>query len=106
MTGYTNGRLAGHKPTFGLMKDYTDHELTNFVAVIIDEYTSTPYTWSTWGHQCLDHVQAHVNGYASVYVLESDLRYSNPHVQTAQDTIERLNLIHMVEHSKLFFWGL
>ena len=34
-------------------------------------------------------------------IFESEMEYENPYIHTAQDTINRVDFTHMVEHAKL-----
>lgn len=97
-TGFT---FEDKEPTFGIVTDYTDKHLTQFVSLIIDEYTSIPGRWTTCGRQCSDHVSATEAGYPSAYIAESPDFYNNYDIRSFGDVINRLNVTHMLEHSKL-----
>jgi leucyl aminopeptidase len=99
-TGYTGDVPDGEIPALGLVADFTDKSLTEFVSLVIKEYTSNPFRYASCGGECSDHVSATDNGYPSAYVRASpDGR--NENVNTPLDTIETLNLGNMIEHVKL-----
>lgn len=102
MTGYTQGyRSAGLTPKFGVITDNVNTALTNFVRRIISAYTSVGTGDDRCGYACSDHASATRAGYPSAMIFESEMEYENPYIHTAQDTINRVDFTHMVEHAKL-----
>tara|TARA_R110002003_G_scaffold448_22_gene20019 strand:+ start:1535 stop:2074 length:540 start_codon:yes stop_codon:yes gene_type:complete len=104
MTGYTAGYTAHNiTPKFGLVTDNTDMSLTSFTRRIIDAYTSTEAGDTQCGYGCSDHVSATRAGYPSAFVFEGEMKTvnDNPYVHTANDTIEKLDFEHMLEHARL-----
>lgn len=99
-TGYTGDVPDGEIPALGLVEDFTDKSLTEFVALVIKEYTSNPFKYVSCSAECSDHVSATDNGYPSAYVRASP-EGRNGNLNTQADTLETLNLGHMVEHVKL-----
>ncbi|OSS51774.1 hypothetical protein B5807_03998 [Epicoccum nigrum] len=99
-TGYTRELPDNEVPAFGLVADFTDKGLTEFVSLVIGEYTSAPFRFALCGGVCSDHVSATENGYPSAYVRDS-VEGRNYHLNTPLDTVDTLNLTHMVEHAKL-----
>ncbi|KAH7085201.1 hypothetical protein BKA63DRAFT_528961 [Paraphoma chrysanthemicola] len=104
MTGYTAGYIARNMtPKFGLVTDNVDASLTNFTRRIIDAYTSTEAGDTECGYGCSDHVSATRAGYPSAFVFEGEMKTvnDNPFVHTADDTIDKLDFEHMLEHARL-----
>lgn len=102
MTGYTQKSLdSGHKEHFGIITDYTSQSLMQFTKKIIDLYCDIPYLDTQCGKICSDHISALMYGYPAIYVLESKVDLSNPFIHSAQDTIERIDYAHMLQHTKL-----
>ncbi|KAF2793437.1 Zn-dependent exopeptidase [Melanomma pulvis-pyrius CBS 109.77] len=102
MTGYIQGTLNAGKPeSFGIIVDYVDAALTEFVKIIANAYTSIPFVESKCGYACSDHGSASKAGYPSAFVFESAFENDNKAIHTAEDTIEKLSFDHMIEHGKL-----
>lgn len=104
MTGYTGGYAAHNMtPKFGLVTDNTNPSLNNFTRRIIEAYTGVEAGDTECGYGCSDHVSATRAGYPSTFVFEGEMRTvnDNPYIHTANDTIEKLNFTHMVEHARL-----
>ncbi|KAH3956437.1 peptide hydrolase [Parastagonospora nodorum] len=104
MTGYTAGYTSKNMtPKFGIITDYTDPALTNFTRRVIEAYTDTETGDSVCGYGCSDHVSATRAGYPSAFVFEGEMRTvnDNPYVHTANDTIEKLDFAHMLEHARM-----
>ena len=53
------------------------------------------------GYACSDHASASKAGYPSAFVIESDFTSSNKRIHTTQDTIDKLDFNHMLQHAKL-----
>lgn len=102
MTGYTKGMLdAGLPESFGLITDFTDAPLNEFVARVITEYTDIAFVESTCGYACSDHGSAMRSGYPASFVFEAPFQYRNPYIHTVNDTIEHIDFEHVVQHAKL-----
>lgn len=104
MTGYTAGYTSHNMtPKFGLITDNTDVSLNEFVKRIIGAYTNTEVAETSCGYACSDHVSANRVGYPSAFVFEGEMHTvnDNPYVHTADDTIEKIDFAHMIEHARL-----
>lgn len=121
MTGYTHGTIeAGEKESVGVITDYVDPGLTDFIKKIVTDYCDIPYVetkcksyrqqvrWScslmmisTGGYACSDHASASKAGYPSAFVIESDFKYSDKKIHTTEDKIEYLDFNHMLQHARL-----
>jgi leucyl aminopeptidase len=90
-------------PKFGVITDNTDAPLTNFTRRIIEAYTDTEAIDSICGYACSDHASATRAGYPSAFVFEDEMGTMNGYrsIHTANDTIEKLDFAHMVEHARL-----
>ncbi|SCU88783.1 LAMI_0D11298g1_1 [Lachancea mirantina] len=98
MTGYIQDKKDEH---IGIVTDYTDPRLTEFVKMIIDSYLEIPYKESSCGYACSDHGSATKNGYPAAFVIESEDSQTNRYIHTNMDTLDRLSLSHMVQHVRL-----
>lgn len=98
MTGYVKDPA---NERFGVITDFVDARLTNFVELIIKEYTQLPYIEDVCGYACSDHASGTKVGYPSAFVIEDKFSDINPFVHTIKDTMDRLSFDHMLQHAKL-----
>lgn len=102
MTGYLGKGISDpNEATFGLMTDYTDPHLTDFMKLVIDEYANITYTEDKCGYGCSDHASANKVGYASAFVMETPMNLANPFIHSVMDTIDRLSFDHMTQHARI-----
>ncbi|KAL8951365.1 MAG: hypothetical protein Q9222_002666 [Ikaeria aurantiellina] len=102
MTGYIHKTIAaGEKESVGVITDYVDAGLTEFIKKVITEYCEIPYILTKCGYACSDHASASKAGYPSAFVIESDFRYSDNKIHTTEDKIEYLSFDHMLQHARL-----
>lgn len=117
MTGYTKMTLeAGHPESVGVITDFTDPDLTEFIKRVIvavcllgsnlllltlNQYCDIPFVLTKCGYACSDHASARKYGYPSAFVIESAFEYSDQKIHTIDDKIEYLNFDHMLQHAKL-----
>ncbi|KAF8540412.1 hypothetical protein BDD12DRAFT_734678 [Trichophaea hybrida] len=102
MTGYVEKTLKAGKPeSVGVITDYVDYALTEFIKQVINEYCDIPYTLTKCGYACSDHASASKAGYPSAFVIESEFEDSDSHIHTTEDKIEYLSFAHMLQHAKL-----
>ncbi|KAL9015311.1 MAG: hypothetical protein Q9173_000109 [Seirophora scorigena] len=89
MTGYIHKTLeAGEKESVGVITDFVNAELTEFIKEVVIEV----------GHH---HASASKAGYPSAFVIESDFKYSDNKIHTTEDKIEYLSFDHMLQHARL-----
>ncbi|DAA72863.1 TPA_exp: putative leucine aminopeptidase [Trichophyton benhamiae CBS 112371] len=100
-----NQDLAGFKgqgqEQFGLITDNTNQELNQFCKMIVEKYASIPIVDTECGYACSDHASADRNGFPASMVAETAFEDSNPHIHSADDTVEYLDFDHMLEHAKV-----
>ena len=102
MTGYVQKTLdAGEPESVGVITDYVDADLTEFIKEVITDYCDIPYVLTKCGYACSDHASASKAGYPSAFVIESDFKYSDNKIHTTEDKIEYLSFDHMLQHAKL-----
>eukprot|EP00479_Gromia_sphaerica_P004199 TRINITY_DN1495_c0_g1_i1.p1 TRINITY_DN1495_c0_g1~~TRINITY_DN1495_c0_g1_i1.p1 ORF type:complete len:251 (+),score=62.98 TRINITY_DN1495_c0_g1_i1:287-1039(+) len=89
MTGYV---AAGG---VGVVTDFTDAGLNNFIRILIDEYTALGYSNGPCGYACSDHASWTRAGYPSAFPFEALFGRHNPFIHTAQDTIDKLSFDHI-----------
>lgn len=85
----------------GVITDFVDSKLTDFIKKIVVEYCSIPYVDTKCGYACSDHASASKAGYPSAFVIESAFEYSNKHIHNTDDTIKHLSFDHMLEHARM-----
>lgn len=98
MTGY---RVDAKDPTMWVFTDYTDKGLNNYVAKLIDTYVHVPVDYSKCGYGCSDHASWTDIGVPAAFPCESNFDEHNPYIHSSSDTMDRLNLEHMTNFSKL-----
>ena len=102
MTGYVKGTLdAGLPESVGVITDFVDAGLTEFIKEVITDYCDIPYVLTKCGYACSDHASASKAGYPSGFVIESDFKHSDKKIHTTEDKIEYLSFDHMLQHAKL-----
>ncbi|KIV85974.1 hypothetical protein PV11_01619 [Exophiala sideris] len=102
MTGYVARTLAEGKPeSVGVITDYVNADLTEFIKELITTYCDIPYTLTKCGYACSDHASASKYGYPSAFVIESDFEYSDKKIHTTDDLIKYLSFDHMLQHAKM-----
>ncbi|KAF7591327.1 Leucine aminopeptidase 1 [Aspergillus hancockii] len=102
MTGYVQGTLnAGRKESVGIMIDYVDQGLTQFLKEVVTTYCDVGYIETKCGYACSDHTSASKYGYPSAMATESEMENSNKRIHTTDDKIDYLSFDHMLEHAKL-----
>lgn len=98
MTGYA-GRDGRER--FGLITDYVDADLNNFLRLVIGNYTDIQYEESTCGYACSDHASAFRSNYPSAFVFETAFGNHNPYIHTPNDTVAHVSYDHMIQHAKM-----
>ncbi|MCJ1306987.1 Leucine aminopeptidase 1 [Agyrium rufum] len=102
MTGYVQQTLdAGEPESVGVITDFVNPDLTEFIKEVITEYCDIPYVLTECGYACSDHASASKAGYPSAFVIESDFKYSDKKIHTTEDKIEYLSFDHMLQHARL-----
>ncbi|KKA27661.1 hypothetical protein TD95_001253 [Thielaviopsis punctulata] len=102
MTGYAQGTLdKGLPESVGVITDFVDAGLTEFIKEVITEYCNIPYTETKCGYACSDHASASKAGYPSAFVIESKFEDSDPHIHSTEDQIKWLSFDHMREHARM-----
>jgi leucyl aminopeptidase len=102
MTGYIHKTIAAGEPeSVGVITDFVDAGLTEFIKAVITDYCEIPYILTKCGYACSDHASASKAGYPSAFVIESDFKYSDDKIHTTEDKIEYLDFGHMLQHARL-----
>ncbi|KAE8133722.1 Leucine aminopeptidase 1 [Aspergillus pseudotamarii] len=102
MTGYIQGALnAGRKEAVGIMIDYVDRGLTQFLKDVVTAYCNVGYLETKCGYACSDHTSASKYGYPSAMATEAEMENTNKRIHTTDDRIKYLSFDHMLEHAKL-----
>ncbi|KAH7083182.1 hypothetical protein BKA63DRAFT_403780 [Paraphoma chrysanthemicola] len=98
MTGYVKPNT---RESVGVITDFVDTGLTNFIKKVITAYCAIPYVETKCGYACSDHASASKAGYPSAFVIESAMENTSGFIHTAQDTISTVSFTHMLEHAKM-----
>jgi leucyl aminopeptidase len=98
MTGYVKPGTTG---SVGVITDYVDAGLTDFIKKVITAYCSIPYVTTKCGYACSDHASASKAGYPSAFVIESKMEDTSDYIHSTQDTMSTVNFDHVLEHAKM-----
>ena len=102
MTGYVAKTLAAGEPeSVGVITDFVDPALTEFVKSVVTTYCDIPYVLTKCGYACSDHASASKYGFPSAFVIESDFKYSDSKIHTTEDKLEYLSFDHLLQHAKM-----
>jgi leucyl aminopeptidase len=56
---------------------------------------------SKCGYACSDHGSATRDGFPASFVSEAAFEYKNPYLHTVNDTLDKIDPDHVLEHGKL-----
>lgn len=98
MTGFRNDAAD---PTMWVFRDYTDKNLSNYVAKLIQHYVKVPVNYSSCGYGCSDHASWTAAGIPAAFPCETSFPDHNPYIHTSSDTMDRLSLDHMSNFARL-----
>ncbi|KAJ9194392.1 hypothetical protein DTO164E3_5370 [Paecilomyces variotii] len=102
MTGYVQGTLdKGLKESVGVIVDYVDKGLTEFIKEVITTYCDIAFVETKCGYACSDHASASRYGYPSAFVIESEFENSDKKIHSTEDKIKYLSFDHMLQHAKM-----
>jgi len=97
MTGY---HPAG-STAIGVVTDFTNPALSQFVRLLADAYTNTDWRNTACGYGCSDHASWTRAGYPAAFPFEGLFSNSNPNIHTSRDLLAILDLNHALEFAKL-----
>ncbi|KAI9492470.1 hypothetical protein BDB00DRAFT_929696 [Zychaea mexicana] len=97
MTGY----IGAHGEVIGLVTDYVNDKLTNFIRDLIKSYAEIPVVDTKCGYACSDHASWRKFGYPSAFMIESSFEDSNQRIHTSDDSIKYLSFDHMLQFSRV-----
>lgn len=97
MTGFA----YQNDPTIWLLNDYTNSDLTKYLATLINTYVKQPVDYTKCGYACSDHASWTKGGYASAIPFEAKFGTENSHIHSSKDTMDWLSLDHMTSYAKI-----
>jgi len=98
MTAYTP---PGKTPVVGLIFDFVNLTLTEYVSKLIDAYANIGWEQSRCGYGCSDHASWTRFGYPSAFPFETRFSDLNPNIHTDRDTLDKLDMEHSIEFAKI-----
>ena len=98
MAGY---RYVNNDPTMWVFRDYTDKQLSHFIARLIKTYIQVPVAYSKCGYGCSDHASWTAEGIPAAFPCETSFANHNPSIHTPADTIDLMNNEHLINFAKL-----
>ncbi|KAF8249122.1 Zn-dependent exopeptidase [Wilcoxina mikolae CBS 423.85] len=98
-----NQDMTGYAPNnaIAIFTDFVHPSLTNFLATLVPVYTQLGILFDECGYGCSDHASAYLSGYPAAYVADEIIVDSSPYIHSANDTVDKLDFSHILEHSKL-----
>jgi len=97
MTGYSNTRGPY---TAGIVTDYTNADLNNFVRQLVTTYTTLAWGNYQCGYACSDHASWNRTGYRSAFTFETPYG-SNPSIHSQNDVLSNLYPLQLREFVNL-----
>ncbi|GAA5881116.1 hypothetical protein JCM1840_007109 [Sporobolomyces johnsonii] len=94
---------SGTKPVIGVIGDGVSQELTEFMRLLISEYSTIPYANTACGYGCSDFASFTKSGYPSACLSEGKFEDSNPHMHSTEDvtTLPEYSFEHITEFVKV-----
>jgi len=84
----------GTSKTIGIIQDYVNSGLTDFLKKLVTAYSEYGYSLSSCGYGCSDHASWTKAGYASCFPFEGIMTNSDPYIHTKNDLISYLDVAH------------
>lgn len=103
MTGYSAGSLSHGQDAVAIMKrDDADENLTDYIRKVVEEYCTIGWVYSTLPKSASSDYASwkKIAGCPSSYVFESAFEDSNPYIHSLEDTVDKLDFDHMLEHAR------
>lgn len=93
----------GTKESVGVITDYVDPALSQFITKAVEAYLDIPPVPTKCGYACSDHASFSKAGYQSAFTIESTFADSSKMIHSTQDTIDHdeFSFDHIREFSKL-----
>jgi len=94
----------GTREEIGIVTDYVDADLTEFIRTLVDTYCDIPYVDTQCGYACSDHASWGKVGYRSAFGIESTFENSDKNIHSTNDRLDispEFSFNHMLEFSKL-----
>lgn len=93
----------GTKESVGIIQDFVDPGLTQFIYDLAEEYLAISPLRTQCGYACSDHASFGKAGFQSAFVIESSFEDSNHYIHSIEDTMDHpeFSFTHMREFSKL-----
>lgn len=95
--------FKGSQVDIGLISDYTNAGLNQFLAKLIDTYVKVPWQYTRCGYACSDHASWTTQGFPSAFPFEALKEGMNQKIHTAGDLLEvsRSSASHASKFAKL-----
>lgn len=92
----------GSGDKIGLVTDYTDPTLTDYVEELVKLYIKTPVIRFKCGYGCSDHASWHQSGFSAVTPFEATINTSNKNIHTPRDVFDsKSDINHALKFTQL-----
>lgn len=95
---------TGTKPVMGVITDFVDPALTDFIRLVIGEYAEIDAVDTKCGYACSDHASWTKIGAPSAFAIESRFEDSNHNIHSTSDRIDispEFSFDHMAQFSRM-----
>jgi len=91
----------GTTESIGIITDYVNAQLTDFLKVLINAYCDLGYEPFTCGYACSDHASWTKAGYAASAPFEAIMKNMDPYIHTKDDLMKYISVEHGMQFTKL-----
>jgi len=95
------GRNPGDTPIIALVTDFVDDDLTAFLRILADAYSTIPWVDTLCGYGCSDHASWNAQGYRSSFPFEASFNNDDPWIHSGFDTLSTLTVAHGLDFSRV-----
>jgi len=92
---------TSNNPRFGIITDYVDASLTNYLRKLVIGYSDLSIVESKCGYGCSDHASWTKAGYPSAFPFETTFEESNPNIHTKNDLSNVLSIDHGMQFAQV-----
>jgi len=95
---------SGTPEQIGIITDFVDPDLTDFLRKIVDEYAEIPSVDTKCGYACSDHASWAKIGAPSAFSIESSFEDSDNHIHSTSDRLDisdEFSFAHMKQFSRV-----
>jgi len=85
----------------GIITDFVNPDVSQFIRLLFDTYSSLDWVNSKCGYGCSDHASWTKYGYRSGFPFETSFGDHDPYIHTSQDTLDKISVSRGIEFGKV-----